>query len=251
MKLRHHDKDHWMRLKFEQAAGISLSKMEEAYGQIYHRLLGVQSKADEVFSAINPVNPGNAEECYERIDQIFSEGVIDLGQGRWHSFAERHRNNERYHHYHLAAVREKKRQKKVPPVPHEPLKKCAHCDKDKKITCFNRIEWEKDKRRKCIQCRNSELSARRQMEEQQLEATNARWSYMMQQLNQLQMENDMLQLQATELEIQSRMYRNANLLDLWMNSQLVLQQNHQLLQQNFDLQVQVQVGLRLQQLSSN
>lgn len=72
---------------------------------------------------------------------------------------------------------------------------------------------------------------------------------LLQQLDQLRMEKNTLQLQATTLENQSRQYIMANQLDLCMNSELALQQICRLLQLNLELQLQV--GLRLHQLSPN
>jgi len=79
--------------------------------------------------------------------------------------------------------------------------------------------------------------------EKEAEAARAR-SFITQHLYRLQLENNMLQLQAMELENQSLHYRMTNQLDRCTNSQLALQQIHWLLQQNANLQIQ----LRQQQI---
>ena len=158
LKLRHLDKDNWQRLKFEQAAGISLSKMEEAYNQISRS--SHQNQADEVFSG---TDKSNAEESYELINQFFSSNKNEQ-EVRWKSFAERHRNDQRYHL--LAEIREKRagEKKKVVALLEE-QRKCAHCGNEKKKGGFLIDEWNKDGDRQCKVCQSKSL-ARRQREEQ-------------------------------------------------------------------------------------
>ena len=228
-RLRHLGKEHWKRLKFEQAAGISLSKMGKVYSQ-----LSSQSHLNEADEILSGINPSNAKEKYELIDQIFSRY-----SNSWHSFAENHKNDERYHL--LAEIRDKKipawkiGQKKKKPIAELPTKQCAHCGNEREITRFTQMELNKGDERQCKNCLYTQTQKQTYDMHQQLlvqQRLKQAQQQLVQQQNLLQYEEQQLNLQMNQknLRIQQVQQQHWNLQEEQTTQQWMFLQQQQLQQ---------------------